>query len=587
MKNKKRNSEKLLDSLSVMQDRDIADCMLTDIPRAKSEKGVWLTYRRVWATAAACLALVAVLGAAVVIPMTMQNSPSAGDGKNPPVLDNSTTSAGQDTLSEGNTNPTPGVTQLSYYNAPVVKLQSLASAATLSGETTDDGDVPVYEQAGVTFDTAYLNHLFFRENMLLAFDIGEGESITVTSQSQGINPMTYPEDYPFDADQATQLEWLKTYCGKFSWSKDRRVESHTLTASDAFLMWNSTEKTTMGEDILTFVIRNAEGQITGAGSILMVKYRPIEYTGNFFYDKASLVRWSVLGSVRFDQPEQATEEAVGELLADMNAKAEDAKAEMSFAPANRQENYIMALVDMVNTCYDVAGSRQMGYVDFYTATDCSYFKVNIDGYRDGLQRQFLLYEDGTWQELASDSFWVLTDHLAGTKVFFHANFLDGTTRHMDEERAIYDAEDAVYYGYHFWANNVIYMEKDKAQFELSLDNIMHFMFVQHRLSGPFSYRATPYKEDHDFREVFFTVEDKEYHFIVFSGGSWGLVYEDSGYADPEALTGRKIVFWTGLVFELEWQDVYKDGVEEPVHMLAPTYLDEVVVITGQIFEPKE
>ncbi len=570
MKHQKRNSERLMDGMSHLGNQNISDCMLREVPAASEKPYAFASYRRVVAVAAACMAVVMVLGAMVALPLINARPSLPEDEGSVPAV--------------GTQQPStpPAGSGLSYHNAPAaVKLQSLASSKTLTEEGTLDVS---YEQ--VTFDTAYLNNLFFRENMLLSFDIDEGESITVTSQCRGINPMTYPEGYPAEADYATRQAWLEANCSQFSWAKEKCVDSHTLTSSDAFLMWNSTEKVAMAEDVLTFVIRNAEDQITGAGSILMVKYHPVEYTSSFFYDKASLVRWSVLGWVTFDNPAEVTDDALNEVLAHMSEGTEQARAELSFEPASVQENYIAALADMANTCYDVAQSRQMGYVDFYTATDCSYFKVNIDGYREGIQRQFLLYADGTWQELSPDSYWVLTDHLTGTKTFFYANFADGTSRYMDEERAIYDAEDAMYYGYHFWANNVVYMEKDKSQFELSLDNIMHFMFVENNLSGPFSYYATPYAEDHDFREVFFTVEDQEYHFIVFSGGSWGLVYEDSGYADPETLTGRKIVFWTGLVFELEWQDVFKAGVEEPVHMLAPTYLDEVVVITGQIFDPK-
>ena len=569
MKHQKTNGQRLMDSMNHVGDQHIADCMLCEVPEKAKKITPFVAYRKVFAVAAACMAVVMVLGAMVAVPMLNAQPPVPGEEGSTP-----TVGTQQGVI--------PG-TSLAYHNTPaVVKLQSLASAKTLTEDGLPDAS---YEQ--VTFDTAYLNNLFFRENMLLSFDISEDETMTVTSQMGGINPMTYPEGYPADADHATQQAWLETYCSLFSWEKDQCKDTHTLTSTDAFLMWNSTEKEMLADDILTFVIRNAEGQITGAGSILVVKYHPVEYTGSFFYDKASLVRWSVLGWVTFDNPAEVTEEATYELLATMNEGAEAAKAELSFEPVSQQERYITALADMANTCYDVAASRKMGYVDFYTATDCSYFKVSIDGYREGLQRQFLLYQDGTWQELMEDSFWVLTDHLTGTKSFFNANFADGTSRHMDEERAIYEAEDAVYYGYHFWANNVIYMEKAEEQFEFSLDNIMHFMFVQHGLKGPFSYRVTPQREDHDFREVFFTVAGKEYHFIVFSNGSWGLVYEDSGYADPEALTGRKIVFWTGLVFELEWKDVYKTGVEEPVHMLAPTYLDEVVVITGQIFDPNK
>lgn len=561
MKHQRKNSEKLMDEMAYLGNDTIADCMRREASQPKSKARLLVNYRKFTAIAAACMAVVMVLGAMMAAPMLMANNTVT-----PPVGE--TQPAGT---------PAPN-TSSSYQPATVVKLQALASPRTL----TQDGAIDeTYDQ--VTFDTTYLNHIFFRENMVLAFDIQAGESITVTSQKSDINPVTYPEDFPKEADQDTQLEWLKMYCGQFAWETQKRVTSHTLTEQDSFLMWNNTEKVTMGEDILTYVIRNTEGQITGAGSLLMVKYRPVDYTLNFFYDKASLVRWCELGCVRFDNPAEVSEDSVNELLAQMNQKAEEAKAELSFEPENQQEYYIKALADMVNACYDIKGSKEMGYVDFYTATDCSYFKLSIVNHRDETMRQFLLYADGTWQELMPDSFWVLTDPLMGARALFQANFADGTTRHMDEERAAYDTEDAVYYGYHFYANNIVWLELANSNFDVAMDSIMYFLFIDGHASGAFSYRVTPQVEDHDFREVFFTVGEETFHFMVFSNGSWGLIYEDSGYADAEALTGRKIVFTNGLVFLLEWQEVEKRGVEEPVYMLAPTYLDEVVSLPGDLF----
>lgn len=564
MKHQRKNAEKLIDEMAYLGDDIITDCMNQEVPSKSLKTNIFVTYRKFMAVAAACLAVVAVVGAIITMPMT--NTPKTND-----------TNEHQGVLEQTNP-PAAPITQISYHPSTVVKLQSLASAKSLISE----GAVDLSYDA-LTFDTTYLNRIFFRENVLLSFDIQEGEQITVTSKQRGINPMIYPEDFPNDADNATQLEWLKTYCGQFSWSKENRVDRHTLTESDAFLMWNSTEKTPYDQDILTFVIRNANGEITGVGSLLMVKYHPVEDTGSFFYEKASLVRWSVLGSVRFDDPSMVTEDDANTLIANMNQKAEAAQAELSFEPSSTQEKHIMALADLVNTCYNETTGKQMGYVDFYTATDCTYFKLRIVDRTDDSVRQFLLYADGTWQELAKDSFWVLTNPIFGARALFVANFVDGTTRHMDEERAIFDNEDAIYYGYHFLANHMVYLEEAQDEFDVAMDSIMNFLFNQYGLSGPFSYRATPLVENHDFREVFFTVAGTEYHFIVFSGGSWGLIYEDSGYADVDTLTGRKIVFTNGLVFELEWQDIYKAGVEEPVHMLAPTYLDEVVSIPADVF----
>ena len=556
MKNKKKNCETLIDALAYMENESIADCMLTEIPEVKYRERLLRPGHRWITVAAACLGLVAMLGAAVTAPMMVR------DHGVPPVHSGTPTVNGSSSESDDEHSNQPGYAALSYHNAPVVKLEALAEDKTvLTGE------------GGGSFDASYLNHLFFRENMLLAFDFEADETVTVTSQKGGISPMSYPEGYP-TADETThagQLNWIKTYCHMFSWNKENCVAQHTLTREDAFVMWNTTEASVYGEDILTFVIRNAEGQITGAGSVLMVKYHPVNDSGNYFYDKASLVRWAVLGSVRFDHPELATDEAVNTLLAEMNAKADEARATLSFEVAGRQEYYIMALADAMNASYTPEQAEQMGGIAIQTSDACTFYKLEIENF-DHSERQFLLFKDGTWGELKPESFWMQSDGVTGLAVDFRVYFTDGRSMRLDEEEASHES-GVHHYTYlldSFFPPQQLPPEKvSDHNFRIAYREIMEFLFIENHVRGPFSGKMTAYQETLQFREYVIDTTAGQFKFMIFYDGTWGMIQSDTGYTDEDAMTGREITFSDGTSFVLGWQEVERAG--QMFTALAPTF----------------
>lgn len=556
---RKKNSEVLSDAMAYLDDNAIADCMMAEVPAAPRKARTWQLRMKVISAVAACAVFMAT--AAVMLAMPLMQ------GDNPVVPPSGGTSNGV-TATSPDTQPTgPSLSSLSYYETPVVKMQALAANKTaLSGE------------GGGSFDASYLNRLFFRENMLLAFDFEVDETVTVMSQKSGINPLIYPERYPSSdkADREEQLAWIKTYCNQFSWEAKNCVESHTLTQNDAFIMWNTTAAETYGEDILTFVIRNAEGQITGAGSVLMVKYHPVENSENCFYDRASIVRWSVLGSVRFDHPEAVTEEAVNDLLSEMNAKADEARAALSFDPENEQERYVMALAAAMNASYTPEQAKQMESMAFLTGNGCSFYKLEVEDKYD-CERHFLIFADGTWGELKPESYWVQISQPDAAAADYYVYFTDGRSVRLDDAEANDLSEHVIDYSYHFSAYEAMQPEIpeqtleeiSKNEFRTAYNDIVNFLFNIMDVDGEFTAERTEYNESLDFREITFHTEEGQFRFMVFFNGSWGLIETDTGYTDEEAMTGREITFSSGLSFTLEWQEVTRIG--KTYTVLAPVY----------------
>ncbi len=555
MKHKKENAEILLDQMELSDDQAIVDCMTAEIPTFQKNLSAWQLRRKAIAAVAACAVFALTAAAMLMLPMMRNDVPSV-PGVQGEALNNS------DHQEDSETQNHPLYASLSYRETPVVKMTALAEdKTTLMGE------------GGGSFDATYLNHLFFRENMLLAFDFEADETVTVVSQKGGINPMAYPDSYyeVADASHTEQLNWIKTYCNMFSWKEEDCVESHTLTNEDAFLMWNTTEAQTYGEDILTFVIRNAKGQITGVGSVLMVKYHPVNDSENFFYDKASIVRWSVLGSVRFDDPAAVTEEAANALLADMNAKADAARAELSFEVADRQERYVLALADAMNTAYTPEQTKEMGGFAMQTSEVCSFYKLEIENL-DHSERHFLLFKDGTWKELLPESFWVQTSGVDGLAADFYVYFTDGSSVRLDEEEASH-ASGVQHYTYllgSFFPPQELPPEMvSDIHFWNAYDEIMEFLFIDNHIRGPFSGKMTSYDETLHFREYTINTTAGQFKFMVFYDGTWGMIESDTGYTDEVAMTGREITFSDGSSFVLEWQEVERAG--QIFTALAPTF----------------
>lgn len=555
MKNRKKNCETMIDAVAHFNDEAIADCMMKPIPTATRKASAWRTGVKVIAAVAACAVFMVTASVMLVMPFMR------GDQPGQPTVSDTAPDANEVTQS------LPNYTSLSYYHASVVELAALAE-----DQTSQTGE------GGGSFDASYLNRLFFRENMLLAFDFEADETVTVTSQKGGINPMIYPEGYRAvsEATHAEQLNWIKTYCNKFSWEEENCVVSHTLTKADAFIMWNTTAAEVYGEDILTFVIRNTEGQITGAGSVLMVKYHPVDNSEDCFYDKASLVRWSVLGSVRFDDPSAVTQEAVDALLAEMNAKAEEAKAALSFEPENEQERYVMALAAAMNASYTPEQAEQIVSMTFLTGNGCSFYKLEMEDKYD-CERHFLIFADGTWGELKPESYWVQISQPDAVEADYYVYFTDGRSVRLDEAEANDLSEHVIDYAYLFSAHEAMQPEIPEQtleeisenEFRVAYNAIINFLFNLMDVDGEFSASWTEYNEALDFREIVFDTEEGQFRFMVFFGGSWGLIESDTGYTDEAAMTGREITFSNGLSFTLEWQEVTRIG--KTYTVLAPVY----------------
>jgi hypothetical protein len=105
----------------------------------------------------------------------------------------------------------------------------------------------------------------------------------------------------------------------------------------------------------------------------------------------------VLGSVRFESPDDVTEEQVAAYLASLHEKADDVR-ETLFDNLSANELLSVALADVINTRY---GEYDNFTSVFGSSSRDTFIGINIYGDKNpGMEDgSFLLMEDGTWGEI--------------------------------------------------------------------------------------------------------------------------------------------------------------------------------------------
>ena len=261
------------------------------------------THTRRWLTAtAACLTAVLALGAVLALPLLKPEDPVTPSS------------------SELNTPESDAVEEaLFYYDTPLVKLMSLSNEGT-DGDTEGDG-------ANVTMqldkDIRIIHNYYFLLNGLQ-----EGETVTLTSRNatlvQGdIHQRPGPENTVHISRASIEVEphyyegapYMKTLTHVYDPASDLEpifIWGYYDLVEDARLDEN------VFEDYVDFVIRDANGNVTGAGCLYLAskKVMKLEENNPYFYGFA-ISRGKVLGSVRFNDPATVTEEQVETLLTDM------------------------------------------------------------------------------------------------------------------------------------------------------------------------------------------------------------------------------------------------------------------------------
>jgi hypothetical protein len=107
----------------------------------------------------------------------------------------------------------------------------------------------------------------------------------------------------------------------------------------------------------------------------------------------------VLGSVRFNNPADVTEEQVNDLLDSFVARADEVKKTLDFSPVTRDEFNAYAKVEILRTLFAGqkivgTGSGQSSWQDFTT------FELTAQN-DDKKEHSFILFGDGNWIEYRS------------------------------------------------------------------------------------------------------------------------------------------------------------------------------------------
>ena len=383
-------------------------------------------------TAAASLALFLAIGA-ISLPFILENNPVTS-----PVTDSVQGSVGQSTPDDFVKVPT-SIMYLMSQNAP----------------TSDDSIVDSETQDS-----------FWGDNLaLMTFDCLEGETVDITTFWDSLFTRSYPNDghETWEGLDPTKLEDRKTYIdilrGFGFGGLHAGKRNVTLDVNTAFLIWRydtdhiskplrgdlnyylkklESAKAKFGEDswqylkaleeyeerydahwgddynglqlavnedILSYVTRNADGEITGAGAVYVCRKHLIENEENSYYADTYISRYADLGFVRFDTP--VTEEEAETKLKELYEAIPEAKAGMSFAPVSEEENYKAGLADLLNTMAFEAPENHYTTSGFGggSADDFRTFHIGfvpkesdvIDaGHADYV---FRIYSDGTWEEI--------------------------------------------------------------------------------------------------------------------------------------------------------------------------------------------
>ncbi len=202
-----------------------------------------------------------------------------------------------------------------------------------------------------------------------------------------------------------KLESAKAKFGEDSWQYLKALEEYEELYDAHWGDDYSGLQLAANEDILSYVTRNADGEITGAGAVYVYRKHLIENEENSYFADTYISRYADLGFVRFDAP--VTEEAAEIQLKELYEAIPEAKAGMNFAPVSEEENYKAGLADLLNTMafeapedhYTTSGFGG-GSADDYRTFHIGFVPKDSDvidaGHADYV---FRIYSDGTWKEM--------------------------------------------------------------------------------------------------------------------------------------------------------------------------------------------
>ena len=402
----KKNHEKLTDAIGMLNQETIHGCITdTSYSRRTTNR------KRVVAVLAACMAMLLMLGAVIVAPMMKAEDPILPSESHEELTE---PSAPENDIAPPITNE-----ELSYHAAPLVNVQILSatkestrppSTAPETSDTdivpdtedtntsTEDSAVPTEDDISIVVGNELVGH-----DVYVLFHVAEGETVTVTSQNGKIGQ----GGKSLETDGSKTDDWEEYFATYAMYHglvySVTTGQSLTLDPEFPVVTWGGSRfysDNPLGgradEDYIDFIIRDENGLITGAGSVYIGNKKAVTNTQSRYYDDVSVTRGVVLGAVRFDDPQQVTEEKAEAFVASLHNQAEEIKP-ILFDNLTATERYVMALGDVINQNY--AAYDNFGMISGFSP-DENYRAVTIMSSKDPEigERSYLLLEDGAWAE---------------------------------------------------------------------------------------------------------------------------------------------------------------------------------------------
>jgi hypothetical protein len=287
-----------------------------------------------------------------------------------------------------------------YVEAPIVKVVQLSATETA---TISDPTIPV-NRVETTVKDAKSG---FSNIPLLVFDCQPGEKVTVKADTDclGFVDMIWDDNADWDTKRefAHKAIMLQHNHSEFKPQEGVVYYTDTLTVDPevaSVVVGTRYSDEAQSEAILTFTITNEEGQITGAGSFYVARRYLLNAEERALAMGIPFVRRSaVLGSVRFNNPADVTEEQVNDLLDSFVARVDEVKKTLDFSPVTRDEFNAYAKVEILRTLFAGqkivgTGSGQASWQDFTTF-------VLTSQNNDKKEHSFILFGDGNWVEYRS------------------------------------------------------------------------------------------------------------------------------------------------------------------------------------------
>ncbi len=401
----KTNRDQLNNAFHHLRDDTLTEAMTVMNAPAVSKTA---RTRRFLTATAACLTAVLALGAVLALPMLKTDDPAV-----PPATLPATDSA-------------PSAGELSYYDAPIVRLDMLSATETA---TISDPAIPTESLSTNFMQTDYFTNLH-----VLLFDCLPGETVTLRANRECLGYVGMPYDPNIFYTKGDLEEWEKVqdewqnymdltnnlhHRSEFDNRKAPEKASKYSATDESYTFYEreltidpfsssvilgfdySAPEDAVEEDVILYTVTNEEGQITGAGAIYVGKKYVMDHSSGMSKSgmtqhAMTIARAAVLGSVRFTDPAAVTEEQVNALLATYAEEGKNGQSLVDFTPVTYEEINAVAGNEIVQSIFKDADTSGGGRSIFYY-TDYSFYHVTMSETDE--TREFIIFKDGTWAEL--------------------------------------------------------------------------------------------------------------------------------------------------------------------------------------------